>query len=311
MSKRSYKSGRQQARNEIRFAAWVDRLHDVCLACFRWSGLPFGDEIYSEIEIYLNEILYQGKTAAFGLYTLESNESDPQHGYIPIIGEAVGCGGLTWYGGSYEYQAITKNATFRGTRDTLALCRPTAAGRSMESVVLHYADVLSRLEMSIDVNVRGQNTPVIIQSPPGQELTYANMFEQVAGYKPVVYGREGLLNDKEDGPLAYRYLQPAVYTADRLEMLKHDILNDFYNEIGISSKSIEKKAQLITDELYLDYTSNSLTRNIFMDPRREFCKQMKAIFGLPIECTFNADILDFPAIAADQTDDREGAEDGQ
>lgn len=288
--KKSFTNKKTQIQNQEVFALWYERLHDVCLAAFKWNGLPFDDLIVDEVEIYLNELLFRGRTAAFIKVTTDSFVADPG-GYIPIIGAAVPSDALTWYGGSYHYTISTKTDTFSGYRDRVALCYPTPARRSLAEVSARYAVLLTQTDMSMHVNMINQNTPAIIQSPPGQELTYANLFEQVAGFKPVVYGRENLLGNEKEGLFAYRYLQPAQYVADKLEMLKHDILNDFFNELGISAKSIEKKAQLISDELNVDFTSNSLTKNIYLDQRKAFCKQINTIYGENVSVEYNADVI--------------------
>lgn len=319
--KRSYKTQKQQAQNQTSFALWLSRLHDICLTVFKWEGLPFPVQIYKEVETYLNEILYKGRMAAFFRIAelLEGDAVVTPEGYIPLIAEAVPSNALTWYGGCNDYVLQTKTEVFHGTRAAIALCHATPVNRSLAVIAAHYATLLSQADMSMRVNMINQNTPAIIQSPPGQELTYANMFEQVAGFKPVVYGREGLLGDEKNGLFAYRYLQPAQYVADKLEMLKHDLLNDFFNELGVSAKSIEKKAQLISDELNIDFSSNSVSKNIFLDVRKDFCKQINEIFGLNVTCEFNVDVLnawrDFQIEVADNVGSgtdagREGAANG-
>lgn len=288
--KKSFTNKKAQIQNQGVYILWFERLHDICLTLFKWENLPFDDILHNEISRYLNDILFYGQTAAFIKVHAGNNAADLD-GYIPIIGEAVPSSKLTWYGGSYRYSIKTKTLQFSGLRENTALCFPTPAGRSLFTVAARYATLLAQADQSIHVNMINQNTPAIIQSPPGQELTYANMFEQVAGFKPVVYGREGLLGNEKEGLFAYRYLQPAQYVADKLEMLKHDLLNDFLNELGVSAKSIEKKAQLISDELNIDFTSNSLAKNIYLDQREDFCKQINKMYGENVKVTYNCDVI--------------------
>lgn len=289
--KKSFTNKKTQIQNQEVYKLWFERLHDICLTLFKWSGFPFEDIIGNEIYRYLNEILFRGQTAAFGLADPDTGFFSRDTGYIPIIGVAVPSDALTWYGGSYRYTIQTKTDTFHGDRTETALCFPTPARRSLAEISARYAMLLTQADMSTHVNMINQNTPAIISSPPGQELTYANMFEQVAGFKPVVYGREGILGNEKEGLFAYRYLQPATYVSDKLEMLKHDLLNDFFNELGISAKSIEKKAQLISDELNIDFTSNSLSKNIYLDQRQYFCDQIKMIYDMDVAVEYNCDVV--------------------
>lgn len=283
--KRSYQSKKQQIKNERVYLMWFARLHDLCLTLFKWDGLPFADAVNREIQIYLNEILFRGQNA--GLAYVEPGPGI----HVPVIGAVTPSDRITWWGGSNEYSLLTKTDTFRVLREDLCICKNTPLSEPLSFVCEYTAELLFMAQQCMRLNLLHQNTPVIIQSPPGQELTYANMFEQIAGYKPVVYGREGLMGNEKDGIYAYRYLQPAVYVADKVEMLKHDILNDFFNLLGISAKTIEKRAQIISDELNSDFSANSLSKNLYMDCRQAFCDEAKARYGLDITCSYNVDAL--------------------
>lgn len=289
--KSGFSNKKQQKQNESVYYIYYERLHDYCLSLFKWTGFPFPDQVNREICLYLNELLYRGDQVAYIKVLPESHRADNVLGYIPILGAATPSDARTWWGGSDTWQIITETGTFSANRADLALCQSTPTNRPLIAICSWYALQLAQAEQSIRVNMINQNTPAIIQSPPGQELTYANAFEQIAGFKPVVYGRENLLGDEKNGIFAYRYLQPAQYVADKLEMLKHDILNDFFNELGISAKSIEKKAQLISDELNIDFTSNSLAKNTFLDCRIAFCDEIKAVYGDEVSCEYNVDVI--------------------
>ena len=279
--KKAFNSRKQQLQNDALYLLWFERLHDICLSFTRWEDTPFPEEIENDVIRYLNELLFQGHVVGFGL----------KDGYMPVLGQAVPGSGITWFGGHDTYTITTETGDIMSAaRPDLALCYPTPSHSwTLYQLAAHYAMLLTQAEQSIKVNMINQNTPAIIQAPPGQELTYSNMFEQVAGFKPVVYGREGLLDSKNSDLLAYRYLQPAVYVSDKLEMLKHDIFNDFYNALGITAKSIEKKAQLISDELNIDAMANSLTKNIFMDCRQQFCDEVNRLTGGNMTVTYNVD----------------------
>lgn len=283
--KRSFQSKKQQVKNERIYLMWYARLHDLCLSLFKWDGLPFPEKVNREIQIYLNEILFRGQRAGFAYV-------EPGPGLsVPVIGAVTPSDRITWWGGSNEYSLLTKTDTFRVTRDDLCICNNTPLSEPLNCVCEYTAELLYMCQQSMRVNLMHQNTPVIIQSPPGQELTYANMFEQIAGYKPIVYGREGLMGNEKDGIYAYRYLQPAAYVSDKIEMLKHDILNDFFNLLGISAKTIEKRAQIISDELNSDYSANSLSKNLYMDCREAFCAEIKDRYDLDVKCSYNVEAL--------------------
>lgn len=263
--------------NLSRFNWWKDKLTDYYLTAFKWDGLPFSEDEYYEIETYFNSLLLESKCV--GLAYVD--------GYMPVIGAVVPIDGYNWYGGSSRYSLTTKISTHTFNKGEIAICYNSPTRRPLLQTILHYAELLAEIDGIKDVNLKNQNTPAIIRSPHGQELTYVNAYEQVAGHKPVVFGREDLLNDDR-----YWYYPPhAEYICDKLELLKHDVLNDFFNEIGITSKTVEKRAQLITDEINIDRETISLMKNTFLDAREQFAKAANRLFNLNISVRQNIDVL--------------------
>lgn len=292
MSKRAYKNKRQQLENEALFVLWQRRLKSYYHTIFKWEGF---DSVFGlpskEIAWYLNEILYHGRTAGYTVRRITAGDGvlpSVVVAEVPLVGELSSSGAVTWYGGAAGYTFQTHTDSFLVPRDDVAVCYPSMSRYPVSELVDTVARNLMACEQCVSVNLRGQNTPVIITAPPGQELTYANIFEEVAGYKPVVYGREGLLSEQKDTLFGYRFLAPAQYVADKVEMLKHDIINDFFNALGVSAKSIEKKAQIIADELNIDALSNNLVKRSFMDARKDFCAQCAAL-GAVFDCVYNVD----------------------
>ncbi|MBR2017832.1 MAG: hypothetical protein IKA00_11190, partial [Prevotella sp.] len=43
--------------------------------------------------------------------------------------------------------------------------------------------------------------------------------------------------------------------------------------------------------LNLDFTANSLSKNIFLDVRQDFCDQIAAIYGDRVSIEFNCDVI--------------------
>lgn len=266
-----------EAENRARFNWWRWKLAEYFLSAYKWEGLPFDDNIYGEVERRLNLILLETGKAGFCY-----------DGDYPIIGQVTASDAVTWWGGSYRYTITTcVGSTVSKDKSQVAICYNTPLRRSMFYTIDHYAQTLVNIDRAFDVNITSQNTPIIIRSPKGQELTYSNIFEQIAGHKPVVYGRENTF-EEDTSPF---WLQPGVYVADKLELQHHDILNDFFFEIGVTSKTVEKKAQLISDEINIDRESISLAKNSLLDCRQSFCDQMKRLFGFDVKCKLNVDSL--------------------
>lgn len=267
--------------NRSRFRWWRWKLAEWFLSVYKFDGLPFEESIYYDVERRLNMLLLETGAAAL-------TYSDMVYRENPIIGEVSQNDAKTWYGGSNHYTITTYLGSVTRRYDEIAICYNTPARRPMFYTIDHYAELLSNIEGAFKVNLSSQNTPMIIRAPQGQEITYSNLFEQVAGHKPVVYGRDQLLD--EDAKSMF-YLQPSAYVADKLELQRHDVINDFFFDIGVTSKQIEKKAQLISDEINIDRESIAVVKNSYLDARRAFCRQASILTDSEITCRLNVDAL--------------------
>lgn len=113
-----------------------------------------------------------------------------------VVGECVPSSNPTWYGGATKYQCQTFVKTT--SKDISEVATLTASLSpitnydivSIDGLCRHYAALLYECDRCINVNLKAQNTPAILNAPDGQELTFANLYEQVAGHKPVVYTRD-------------------------------------------------------------------------------------------------------------------------
>lgn len=275
--KKSSNARDQTLLNRSRFTWWFEKLVDYYMTAYKWENLPFNEEDYYEIEMYFNSLLLESRCV--GLAYVD--------GYMPVIGSVVPLDGYNWWGGSNRYCLTTKIGSYTFNKGEIAICYNSPTKRPMLQTINHYAYLLSDLDGIIDVNLKNQNTPAVIRSPHGQELTYVNAYEQVAGHKPVVFGREDLLNDDR----TWYYPPKAEYICDKLELLKHDLLNDFFNELGITSKTVEKRAQLISDEVNIDRETISLSKNSFLDARERFAAAANKLFNLNIIVRQNIDAL--------------------
>ena len=278
MAKRSVTNKSQTALNRARFNWWRAKLVDYYLTAFKWDGFPFEKNNRYQIEMYLNELFLDGACVGF-CYTDDTKA-------IPIVGAVNPNSGYNWFGGATTYTITNKIASYVKRADEIAIGWNCPTHRPMYFTIDHYAQVLADIDGLEDVNLKAQNTPAVIRAPHGQELTYSNAYEQIAGHKPVVYGREDLMSDERE----WFYPPTAPYLCDKFELLKHDIINDYFNEIGVTSKTVEKRAQLLVDEINIDRESISLTKNSFLDARTQFCDSINELFGLDVSCEFNVDL---------------------
>lgn len=254
----------QERQNELRFLFYKRHLTDLWFSLFKCQ-LPFDETIHHDVERWLNLILFEGNEAALFYHDIL--------GFL--LGRAEPIGSVNWFNRYNNYRITLANGkSFQRNIGEIAICRNTPLNVGMSFIISWYARLLADVAGALDVNLKGQHTPAIIRSPSGQELTYSNMYEQVAGHKPVVFGLEFFNEDGKN----FVYQEPAVYLGDKLYMLKNAIYDDFYGMFGLSHQTNEKKAQINNAEIGRDQESRELNYNVFNQPRQEFVNQGNALF---------------------------------
>ena len=262
---------------------WRQILTDFFLSCYKWKDFPFDSAIAYDVYNYMNETFLYGGCLGFTYVDLENMQ-------IPICGQATATERATWYGGAIAYDIITYTESFRRSIDDVALCYNSPTRQPMITTIEIYADMLTKTMQAMKVNLYSQNTPAIIRAPEGQELTYANIFEEVAGHKPVVYGRDTAFNEEEKN---FFYLTPAQYVADKLQLEIFNLLNMYFFQLGVSPLPFEKKAQIQREEINVTKQSLDLAGNSMLDSRKRFCDRINERFGLhtSVEMNFTGEFV--------------------
>ena len=144
-----------------------------------------------------------------------------------------------------------------------------------------FAMRLSNIDRSIDVNVNAQKTPVIVLANEQQRLTMLNLFKEVDGNAPVIFGDKNLdLN-------AIKGLNiNAPLVADKLYNLKSQIWNEALTYLGISNTNIQKKERMISDEVNRNQGGTIASRYSRLESRRFAFKQINEMYGLDIEVNY-------------------------
>lgn len=159
---------------------------------------------------------------------------------------------------------------------------------SIDGLCRHYAALLYECDRCINVNLKAQNTPAILNAPDGQELTFADLYEQVAGHKPVVYTRDmSPLKNQYDDIRQIVYQTPAPFVAGNVEQLKSMLMSDFMFMLGVNGRTQSKVAQVSSLEVMQDAPTLMVLRNSYEQARQNFCDQCNKKFGLNVTATFN------------------------
>lgn len=282
--KRNFKNQNAQATNILTMGLYYTFLRRIAVDAWSFEGLPFEDkDIAQRANNILNDNFVTGQLC--GLW---------KDGDFYVVGKATASSARTWYGGATKYQCLTFTNTVSRDIDDIATLAPSLSPYSdfdvvsIDGMCKHFASLLYECDRAIDVNLKSQNTPAIINAPDGQELTFANMYEQVAGHKPVVYTRDmSPLKSQYDDIRQIVYQTPAPFVASNIEQIKSMLMSDFMFMLGINGRTQAKAAQVSSLEVMQDAPTLMVLRNSYERARQNFCDQCKDKFGLDVTTTFN------------------------
>lgn len=270
MAKRDRQFWESASLNNINFRQYYNRLTELSISMFEWSGLPDTvDPRFLELTLFAD-----GQAVFF---------KDEVLGYLALQ-NTLG-GNFNVYRIPKERRAYAVNGYQRNLSETdsVIIYNNYLHSNSRMDVEM-FARRLYELDRTIDVNARAQKTPILIQCDETQRLTMMNVYKKYDGNEPVIFG------DKNLNPNAIKVLQTgAPYVADKLYQLKTQIWNEALTYLGISNVNVSKKERLISDEVLRNQGGTVASRYSRLEARREACKQINKMFGLDIWCDYRED----------------------
>ena len=256
--------------NSETYFDYVERFKKICLSMFEWVNLP-----ESMNARYLEECLYYKGQASLLKDELYGfiNTQCASNGYLNIYGLPSS---LNCY--SYQYNSIRNLYTgLDGAEDKDCILVmnnweriPTA------STIELFCQRLAEAEMTAQVNIKAQKTPVLIVVDENQRLMMENLYAQYDGNKPFIFGDK---NQVGDG-VVKSINTGAEFIADKIMEYKKQIWNEALQFLGINTLQTEKKERLITDEASSNNELINLNLQSMLIPRQEACKQFNKLFGL-------------------------------
>lgn len=267
--------------NDSTYVDYLERLKKIALSIFEWTDLP--DSMNSR---YLEMCLYYTGKAGL-LY-------DNEYGFINT--QAVSNGYINIYGlptklNCFSYSYNTTRKTYMGfnekaKKDQEAILvlnnyemLPTC------STIELYAMRMAEAQRTVDINIRAQRTPILIETDQNQKFTMRQVYEQYDGNAPVIYGNK---NAGIDGSLkVLKTDAPIVF--DKIMEYKRDIFNEALTYLGVSNLD-EKKERRVVNEAESNNEVINLNLQSYLTPRKEACKQFNEKFGTNIDVKVRSDI---------------------
>ena len=249
---------------------YLYRLKEYAINCFEWVNLP--DTV--DARFIENELFDQGRINFFkdrnlGYLCLPVNESGP----INIYNEPT-------------KKEIYASDGFRRTRNisnSVTIYNNFLRTPTFTTINL-YAIRLAEVQRTIDINMLAQKTPVTIICPENERLAFKNIYKQVTGNKPVIWGTSELNLDN------YKVLDTkSPYVIDKLTLYKHDLWNEAMTFLGVNNANQDKKERLVESEVGANDEQIEQARFNMLDARKLACKKINEMFGLDIDVKFRND----------------------
>lgn len=259
--------------NDATYFDYLDRIKKIALSVFEWVNLPAGmDSRWLERCLY-----YKGQAAM--LY------DEGMGGFINT--SATAAGDINIYGiptkincYSYGYQS-TRSLYSSGTDNQKPEQGCVLVMNNWEriptaSTIELFAMRLYEAERATDVNIKNSKFPLLILTDDKQRLTMVNMYRQLSGNEPVIFG------DKNSGiESSVQVLKTdSPYIADKLMEYKKQIWNEALLYLGINTIDVEKKERLIAAESSTNNEVTNLNLLSYLAPRKEAAKLFNEKFGL-------------------------------
>ena len=272
--------GKQKRHNAFRmynnetYLYYYNLLKNIALVRAKWHGLP---ETVSER--FLESTLFYGGQALYFRDEVigETALRVAWAGEWNVYGEptrriATGANGYRVEKSEEDSVLILNNRLFQPT----------------EPVIRYYARRLSDLERTVDVNIFAQKTPVLLICDEKEKLSLENLFMQYQGNKPVIKGYSDIKGSIKDRISTINLDAPFV--ADRLELLKSNILNQALTFLGIANSNNDKRERKNTAEIEANYSSVDIQRAVFLETRKQAAIEMSKMFDREVTVSFNDDL---------------------
>ena len=261
--------------NRMSYTHYVERLTELAISMFEWKNVP--DSIDTR---FLESTLFYNGSAVFF-----KDEAMGENGDYLALPVAMN-GGFNVYRVPIRRRAYAVNGYQKNlTIDDSVIIYNNMIRTNSVAIVKMFAQRLWDLDCTIQVNARAQKTPVLVVGTQEQRLTLLNLYKEVDGNSPVIFGDKNFdLNN------ALKSIQTeAPYVADKLYQLKTQIWNEALTYLGISNLNIQKKERLISDEAIRAMGGTIASRYSRLESRRYACEQINKMFGLEMGVDFRDD----------------------
>lgn len=270
MGKRKTQFAESLALNTMTYDLYLELLTQIAVSQFEWRNLPSTvDPRFLELTLFND-----GQAVFF---------ADDVMGYLGL--QCLIKGALNVYRIPVDRQAYAVNGYRKNLTDadSVIIYNNYMHTNSVNLAKL-YARKLYDIDRAIDINVRGQKTPVGLQCDEKQRLSVINAYKDYDGNQPVLF------LDKSFDLNSLKTIRTDVpFVSDKLYEIKTKIWNEALTYLGVVNVTEQKKERMIVDEVQRSLGGTIASRFTRLGMRQEACKQINEMFGLNISVTYRYD----------------------
>lgn len=252
---------------------YYDLIKMIFTVSFEWENLP--EEID---EMFFERILFERGGACF-FY----DEDAGQYAVLPYTMVK----GWNLYNIPIVRRVFASNMNYNKKVDTSnsVIIYNNALRTPSHRIVSQYANRLAEYDLTTDINIHAQKTPVLLRCDEKERLSLLQVYKSYDGNEPVIFGDRNL----SATPLE-AIKTDAPYVADKIYDLKVSYWNEILTYAGISNLNIQKKERLITDEVKRMMGGILACRNARLLARQRACQEINNLFGLNVSVKFRDDM---------------------
>ena len=250
-----------------------DRLTDIALSCVKWNNLP------EEIDPRFLEwcLFYDGMAIFF--------KDDITEKFVCI--QVMPSGQFNMYRIPKERTAYAVNGyqnSDLNEHNSVIIYNNLLRKPSVQDIEI-YAKKLTNIDLTLNVNVNAQKTPIAIICDETQRLTFQQLYQNYAGNMPFIFGDKGLNLDNVKS-----INTQADYKGEELNKLKTDIWNEALTYLGVSNVQYQKKERINTEEINRSMGGAFASRRSRIKARQNAVEEINKMFELSIEVDFEDEV---------------------
>ena len=250
-----------------------DRLTDIALSCVKWKNLP--EEIDSRFLEWC--LFYDGMAIFF--------KDDITEKFVCI--QVMPSGQFNMYRIPKERTAYAVNGyqnSDLNENNSVIIYNNLLRKPSVQDIEI-YSKKLTNIDLTLNVNVNAQKTPIAIICDETQRLTFQQLYQNYAGNMPFIFGDKGLNLDNVKS-----INTQADYKGEELNKLKTDIWNEALTYLGVSNVQYQKKERINTEEINRSMGGAFASRRSRIKARQNAVEEINKMFGLSIEVDFEDEV---------------------